>query len=686
MKKIARKSFKNRKNLDKHSLRTFALSSGENVTDINFTNTNINSLLIAVTFHRFFVLERLTLSNCPSLKATDFSLIACACSKTLKFIDVSKNPDLIGESFEILCGERGSSGVGCRFLECVNISDCKKFSNEVLKCLSRRAPLLKRILLDNCCLVDDEGLAILSKGCRNMREIYFNSCFKINGSCFWFFGKHLRFLLCLSFVSCFRVSDSNISGLFRGVFSLKFLSTLKKLDCSNCDSLTESTLAKIVSEMYYLTSLNVTGCSKMTHTSLQAVCQRWSHLELAENYFGIKAKQNAKAERAKELTCRVTQRAVSVLQRSCAEFLSRIKVHANNHAEHDFIPEVNLVQLAVLNRPSKLQNTQSTVEDNFTLVENETAQNESREDALETVNWSWKNVQFLWKMKILLKSIKSLNDWNLKLMKLIHSSAVKIQNNFICFRHRRKNLMKSFAVGCQKIMKQKNLRILLRAMRKVKFKIRLQEVMNLRTLATFVDSFIQQVVEIAFLNGTKLIKTEKTLVMKKHRKLSVIKLQSLVRRWRVKSWKKIKAEQKLAQVRLMRDDEQEKAVLRSRVKRKLRKAEAKKSAIMNDWYEASNHPELQFFSPSLGETVKRHPFLIDEAIVGTYVRMCLQEIWMQGFIISYNKASAKHNVSLEDGCETSINLHSPKLTVMIYSTTLKMWKTLVQMQKDLSLK
>ncbi|KAF3780213.1 F-box protein [Nymphaea thermarum] len=238
-------------------------------------------------------LQHLDLSK--SLKLTDRALYAVAngCTQLVK-LNISGCSDFSDDALAFLASQ-------CRSLKHLNLCGCAKAaSDKALQALAYSCNQLQFLNLGWCEGVGDVGVMSLARGCPDLRALDLCGCVLITGYSFINFMSSLisllswssysSSLLCSSLTFCysFLVVDDSVISLANGCRHLR------SLGLYYCQNITDRAMYSLANSRYGrnhevwesvltkhgegLRNLNISQCTALTATAVQAVCDSFPAL------------------------------------------------------------------------------------------------------------------------------------------------------------------------------------------------------------------------------------------------------------------------------------------------------------------------------------------------------------------------------------------------------------------------
>ncbi|KAI5781648.1 SCF E3 ubiquitin ligase complex F-box protein grrA [Peziza echinospora] len=211
-------------------------------------------------------LERITLTSCRDI--TDNGLHNLIPNNTgLLALDLSGLSQLSDRTISLIADN-------CHRLQGLNIAGCRKITNASLIELSRNCRQLKRLKLNECELITDEAVIEMAKNCPHLVEVDLHKCYEITDAsvAHLFTLRHLRDLH-LAF--CAQITDEAFAAIPN-----RPIDSLRIIDLTNCELITDEAVIKITSIAPRLRNLVLAKCKNITDRGVESICRlgKWIHL------------------------------------------------------------------------------------------------------------------------------------------------------------------------------------------------------------------------------------------------------------------------------------------------------------------------------------------------------------------------------------------------------------------------
>ncbi|KAI9806296.1 MAG: hypothetical protein M1825_006411 [Sarcosagium campestre] len=211
-------------------------------------------------------IERLTLTNCTKLTDSGVTSLLNG-NKYLLALDISGLTSVSDHTLLTVANN-------CTRLQGLNISGCKLVTDKSLTAVSRNCKSIKRLKLNDCREVTDESVISFANTCRQMLEIDLHECREINDvsvTALLARGFNLREL---RLAHCSRITD----GAFLALPQERQFESLRILDLTACENLTDSAVTRIVGAAPRLRNLVLAKCKKITDLAVLAITKLGKNL------------------------------------------------------------------------------------------------------------------------------------------------------------------------------------------------------------------------------------------------------------------------------------------------------------------------------------------------------------------------------------------------------------------------
>ncbi|RHY34943.1 hypothetical protein DYB32_000562 [Aphanomyces invadans] len=197
--------------------------------------------------------RRIDLSGVRDVTAHDMDVISAANRSCLAFN--------LNECTNVTTKSMCTLSLRCGALESLNAGGISHLTDDVLIAISKTCPNLKALTMDRCPLITDDGVVALEK-CHDLREAVFSHCARITDDSLLSLATHPR-LARLELAFCLQLSD------FVSLSNLPASVTLTSLDISGCRRLTDDGIMAIGTRCPKLTCALTHHCLDLAHLNVQ---------------------------------------------------------------------------------------------------------------------------------------------------------------------------------------------------------------------------------------------------------------------------------------------------------------------------------------------------------------------------------------------------------------------------------
>ncbi|KAI9893057.1 MAG: SCF ubiquitin ligase complex subunit [Vezdaea aestivalis] len=211
-------------------------------------------------------IERLTLTGCSKLTDTSIMYLLEG-NENLLALDVTNVPEITDDSL-LKAAEH------CKRLQGLNVTGDTNITDVSIQQIAQNCHLLKRLKLNECSKITDVSVMKLAQHCRHILEIDLYKCANIKDvsvSTLLKRGKHLRELR-LSF--CKLVTDE----AFLSLRNDRTFETLRILDLTACENLTDAAVRQITEMAPRLRNLVLAKCARITDAAVTAIARLGKNL------------------------------------------------------------------------------------------------------------------------------------------------------------------------------------------------------------------------------------------------------------------------------------------------------------------------------------------------------------------------------------------------------------------------
>ncbi|KAI9684214.1 MAG: SCF ubiquitin ligase complex subunit [Trizodia sp. TS-e1964] len=210
--------------------------------------------------------ERLTLTGC--VKLTDSGVIALLNGNNhILALDISGLESITDNTLFTIANN-------CKRVQGLNITGCKLVTDASLTAVSENCRQIKRLKLNNCSQVGDDSIIAFAYHCPHMLEIDLQNCKNITDTSVTALITYASHLRELRLAHCSLITDEAFSRLN----NYRSFDSLRILDLTACDDLTDKAVAKIVERAPRLRNLVLAKCRRITDVAVTAITKLGKNL------------------------------------------------------------------------------------------------------------------------------------------------------------------------------------------------------------------------------------------------------------------------------------------------------------------------------------------------------------------------------------------------------------------------
>ncbi|KAL7269795.1 SCF ubiquitin ligase complex subunit [Rhizina undulata] len=206
-------------------------------------------------------LERLTLMNCSKL--TDSPLMEILKSNPrMQALDLSQLELITDLSLNVIANN-------CPRLQGLNVAGCKLITDASLIPISLNCKYLRRLKLSECNAVTNAAVISLANNCPQLLELDLHKCHCITDEAVMQLFLNLRQLRELRLAFCEQLTDT----AFLQLPPNKTYDSLRVLDLTNCECLTDESVDKIITIAPRLRQIVLAKCRNITDKAVNSICR-----------------------------------------------------------------------------------------------------------------------------------------------------------------------------------------------------------------------------------------------------------------------------------------------------------------------------------------------------------------------------------------------------------------------------
>lgn len=279
--------------------RSISFSFGENLIEVDLSNSLVNSKHLEVLFLRANQIETIVLINCRNIESTAMQVIVKLCYNTLKDLYLSNCEQIKKEQLFYLSGSVGFSSQKLKYLKLIDLSETSLVDDGLLA-IAMGCSRLEYINLNNCLDLTDKSLIMLAKQCKKLKLLYISNCPLLTDKTLLALGQYSSALTSINISKNLNISDEGIHSLVTGKKSKKIgmsddVNDISLLGCKlleaivlvGCINITEHGIFKLAKHCSGVLMLNVDGCPEITSNGLDALVQGIPCVEKAISFLGF---------------------------------------------------------------------------------------------------------------------------------------------------------------------------------------------------------------------------------------------------------------------------------------------------------------------------------------------------------------------------------------------------------------
>ncbi|KAF7829774.1 F-box protein SKP2A-like [Senna tora] len=243
-----------------------AICFGLTRLSLSWCRKNMNKLVLSLA-PKFTKLQTLILRQAnPQLEDNAVESIANWC-EGLQILDLSK-------SFKLSDGSLYALAHGCRDLRKLNISGCSSFSDTALAYLARFCRHLKILNLCGCVrAASDSALQAIGRHCNELQSLNLGWCENVGDEGVMSLADGCPDLRTVDLCGCVCITDESVIAL------AKRCPHLRSLGLYYCQNITDRAMYALAeSKVNGLRTLNISQCTALTPSAVQAVCDSFPAL------------------------------------------------------------------------------------------------------------------------------------------------------------------------------------------------------------------------------------------------------------------------------------------------------------------------------------------------------------------------------------------------------------------------
>ncbi|KAI9866756.1 MAG: SCF ubiquitin ligase complex subunit [Trichoglossum hirsutum] len=210
--------------------------------------------------------ERLTLTNCTKLSDSGVTDLLDG-NRSLLALDIS--------GLELITDHTlNTVAANCKRLQGLNITGCRQVTDQSLISVSENCRHIKRLKFNDCSQLTNDSIVALARNCPQILEIDLHKCSLITDISVTSLianGSHLREL---RLAHCELITDE----AFLALPNDRTFDSLRILDLTACDQLTDNAVQKVINSAPRLRNLVLAKCRRITDRAVLAITKLGKNL------------------------------------------------------------------------------------------------------------------------------------------------------------------------------------------------------------------------------------------------------------------------------------------------------------------------------------------------------------------------------------------------------------------------
>jgi hypothetical protein len=272
---------RNWNHISSNLLRCISVTFGENLVELDFSNSNIRPPQLEIVFVRSVNLTTLKLNNCESLDTPCTQVIVQLLNRSLKEFYASNCSHYHTEP---LLWIGGTVAVGCnklKMLQTLDLSLCP-LTDRGLLAVAEGCHRLTFLNLYNCVELSDASVTVAVSKNPRIRLLNLSGCVKITSKSGVAIGHSCPELMSLNLSRCALVGDKGIKAIAFGCRALQ------AVNIAGLKKISEESIFALGDLCKGLLTLNVTGCERITINGLNALVSGLDYVEKGISFMGFK--------------------------------------------------------------------------------------------------------------------------------------------------------------------------------------------------------------------------------------------------------------------------------------------------------------------------------------------------------------------------------------------------------------
>lgn len=267
--------------LTNNVMRCLAMTMGENLIELDFSNSKITGTLFEIILSRLRQLKILRINNCSNIDGVCFKSIVQICAKSVTELYCSKCELFRIEQFHWMGGCIGVNAPKMSKLRVLDISFCPAEDRGLIG-LAEGCKSIRFLNMESCTSLTDVGIMALIKANKQLKVINLAGCIDITDKVPKCIAGACKGITSLNFNRCIKIADKGLAAIG------KKCKTLQALNVAGMCHISEAALFDMAKNCPGLIMLNVTGCQNVSQMGLKALIQGLSYVEEAKTFSGFK--------------------------------------------------------------------------------------------------------------------------------------------------------------------------------------------------------------------------------------------------------------------------------------------------------------------------------------------------------------------------------------------------------------
>lgn len=262
-------------------LRCISITFGENLLELDLSNSTVNDTLIQVILVRSTKLKILRLNECSNINTQTMAVIVKLVSQSLAELHLSNCPNVTTEAMQWIGGCVGFQAQSLGKLKMLDLGSTPAKDNGIIA-ISQGCKRLSFLNLDSCSELTDNAVVSIVKASKRMQVLNLSGCSKITNKSMAAIGKNCPELVSLNVSRCPLISDPGAAAVAAGCRNLQAMNLAGDLKIS------ELSMFNLTQCCKGLLTLNVTGCERITVNGLNALIEGLDYVEAGVTFMGFK--------------------------------------------------------------------------------------------------------------------------------------------------------------------------------------------------------------------------------------------------------------------------------------------------------------------------------------------------------------------------------------------------------------